>query len=107
MILSDKLRTNIRKAIAENCVNVTDGCVQSVKRTVTNPDTELEARQLAIGSVVISVLVAALSIAISYSSGALSNKEIPVAYNVHDDVLSQASKAVTSSTIPLLSSRSR
>lgn len=71
--ISDDLSMNLQKDIAKNCANLTDKCVQSVKNSVSSPNTELETRKLGIRAlVVLSQLIAAVPIASSYSSGSLS-----------------------------------
>lgn len=101
IVISNELRSSIEQVITKDCKNISDQCVQSVRSTIFNPNTELESRQAGLGMVVISAFLAVINI-IGASVQFSNSKEVPVAIKIQDDVISQASKAFGASTVAIV-----
>ncbi|KAJ4364159.1 hypothetical protein N0V83_009614 [Neocucurbitaria cava] len=95
IVLSDELRANIDKAIADSCKNVDSQCVESIKNLLVNPHTELEARQLVAAG---AGLFALLALAIPLYEKERS-QGVPVAIHIPSAQIDPAASAAQASTI--------
>lgn len=94
-MLSDELRVNMDKAIANNCKNVDSQCVESIKKLLVNPHTELESRQLVAAG---AGLFALLALAIPLYEKERS-QGVPVAIHIPSAQINPAASAAQASTI--------
>lgn len=97
--MSDDVRANVQQAVTKNCGNFSNQCIEAVRETIFSGGTELNSRSAdVIGFYLVSYLMAMLSIA--WWEGPRV-KEIPVALNIHDDFIAQASSAIAASTVAI------
>jgi len=101
VVLSEELRTNIKKAFDSNCKTVDDKCVGSMKDLLINPHTELESRQVgaAAGAVAAVILLAAIMLPLFEKD---RTQGIPVALNIPSIQLSSAVSVAATATIAVV-----
>jgi hypothetical protein len=92
--LSEELRTNMQKAIDADCKSIDSKCIDSVKKLLVNPRTELESRQAVVA---IAGLIALVSLTIPLWED--KNQGVPVALHMPPAQLESASSAANAATV--------
>ena len=93
VFVSPDLQGKIKDAMNSNCQEINDKCYKSVRDLLVNPNTELEARQIAGGALVVGIL------ALLYPWWYKEEKPVPVPIHIPPAQISQASTAVSATVI--------